>query len=446
MAIQTAFKNYKKMMKLCLLVLCLVSKVTLAQNFTSYFTGSANDKKTNPSGGVCLMGGATENDEAMKWFLKRCNGGDVLVLRTAGTDGYNSYMFSDLGITLNSVETIVLKNAMASREAYVIKKIKQAEAIWFAGGDQWQYVSYWRNSPVDSLVNEAIAQRNIVIGGTSAGMAIMGKYYFSAQYGTVTTNAALANPYNNLVIVDSAKFIQNKFLQQVITDTHYDNPSRKGRHMAFMARILKDWNIQAKGIACDEFTAVCIDTSGVANVFGNYPSSDDNAYFIQVNCENTNSIPENCTSGNPLNWSKNQNALIVCQIKGTSSGNSYFNLNNWKTSSGGNWLNWHVINGIFYETPASLPICLSTSFHSNSPFEKVKVYPNPVVNSRLIVENPEPQNCFISIFQIGGNRIYNRPFDVSSKMEIDVSGFNKGVYILQLQSNKNISRYKVILL
>lgn len=79
------------------------------------------------------MGGATEDDNAMKWFLQRANGGDVLVLRTTGSNGYNSYLYSSLGINVNSVETIVCNNASASNDAYVLQKINQAEAIWFAG-------------------------------------------------------------------------------------------------------------------------------------------------------------------------------------------------------------------------------------------------------------------------------------------------------------------------
>ncbi|MFM7301098.1 MAG: cyanophycinase, partial [Crocinitomicaceae bacterium] len=181
---------------------------------------------TNPQGGICLMGGASEDDNAMKWFLERANGGDVLVLRATGSDGYNTYLYSGLGITVNSVETIVCNNANASTDTYVINKINQAEAIWFAGGDQWTYISYWRNSPVNQAINQAIEERNVVIGGTSAGMAIQGKYYFSAQNGTVTSNTATTNPYSNSVTVDSTSFIQNDILQNVITDTHFDNPDR----------------------------------------------------------------------------------------------------------------------------------------------------------------------------------------------------------------------------
>ena len=138
----------------------------------------------------------------------------------------------------------------------------------------------YKRQPVDSLINLAIADRNIVIGGTSAGMAILGGFYFTAKNGTVTSSAALSNPYTSRVTVDSASFIHAPFLEDVITDTHYDNPDRKGRHVTFLARILKDYGIKAKGIACDEYTAVCIGPDGIAIVYGDYPSNDDNAYFI----------------------------------------------------------------------------------------------------------------------------------------------------------------------
>ena len=143
------------------------------------------------------MAGATEDDNAMTWFLQQANGGDVLVLRASGSDGYNNYMYSGLGVSVNSVETIVFNDSSASSEAYIHQKIQQAEAIWFAGGDQWDYISYWRNNAIESLINDAIFNRDIVVGGTSAGMAVQGSFYFSAQHGTVTSSTALSNPFDN---------------------------------------------------------------------------------------------------------------------------------------------------------------------------------------------------------------------------------------------------------
>ncbi len=236
-------------MKLFTLLTFFTTTLSFGQNYTSYYLGNTSDVVTSPKGGVCLMGGATEHDEAMKWFLQQADGGDVLVLRATGSNGYNDYMLNQLGISINSVETIVCNNASASQDAYLQQKINQAEAIWFAGGNQWTYVSYWRNTPVDSLVNKAIAERNVVVGGTSAGMAIMGKYYFSAQNGTITSAQALTNPYNSLVTVSDEPFLVNQHLSNVITDTHYDSPDRKGRHVTFLSRIMQDYQAVGKGIA-----------------------------------------------------------------------------------------------------------------------------------------------------------------------------------------------------
>ena len=78
--------------------------------YTSWITGDEGNSMAQPSPGVVLMGGASEHDEAMKWFLEQANGGDVVVIRASGSDGYNDYMFSDLGVTVNSVETIRFDN------------------------------------------------------------------------------------------------------------------------------------------------------------------------------------------------------------------------------------------------------------------------------------------------------------------------------------------------
>lgn len=161
---------------------------------------------------------------------------------------------------------------------------------------------YWRGTPIDSLVRDAISRRNIVVGGTSAGMAIMGKYIYTGRNGSVTSAEALANPYNTRVTIDSARFMDNRFLENVITDTHYDSPDRRGRHITFMARILTDWASESRGIACDEYTAVCIDENGIARVFGEYPTSNDNAYFLRPNCGLSDYTPEACAKGQPLQW------------------------------------------------------------------------------------------------------------------------------------------------
>ncbi len=375
-----------------------LTQSSIAQSYTSYFTGNSTDTITSPLGGICLMGGATEDDEAMKWFLHKANGGDVLVLRASGSDGYNDYLYSELGVDVNSVETIVCNSADASVDVYVLDKIAKAEAIWFAGGDQWDYVSYWRDTEVADLVNEGINERGIVIGGTSAGMAIQGSYYFSAQAGTITSSAALANPFANQIIVDSDPFLANAHLENVVTDTHYDDPDRRGRHMVFLARMVFDDGIQAKGIACDEYTAVCIEPSGIAHVYGEYPGSDDNAYFLQANCGLTDFSPELCEQNSPLDWDLAGLAVKVYAVKGTSDGSNTFDLNDWQTGVGGSWEHWSVDEGTLVTQAGTIADCSTSIEIVESTVENVKIYPNPTTNF-VVVEfnNPERDSCQIEI-------------------------------------------------
>lgn len=329
-----------------------------AQQYTSYFTGNDEDLETNPRGGICLMGGSRENAEAMKWFLERAEGGDVVVLRASGSDGYNAFMYEELGVKVNSVTSFVFHDRSASYDSVVIEKIKNAEAIWIAGGNQWNYVRFWRGSPVDSLINVGIKNKNIVIGGTSAGMAILGGYYFSAENNSITSPEAIANPLESRMTVDSTPFIKVDYMHNVITDTHYDERDRRGRHIAFLAKILMQDHHIGFGIACNERTAVCIDETGKAYVFGTYPDFETIAYFIQPNCSVKNNVPEKYESGQPLEWNHDGEALKVYAIKGTSEGENYFDLTHWKAGEGGSWESWSVHHGRV-ESKASEPIsCL----------------------------------------------------------------------------------------
>ncbi|OQX98443.1 MAG: cyanophycinase [Bacteroidetes bacterium 4572_117] len=422
-----------------------ISLAVSGQSYTSYFTGNPVNVNTAAEGGICLMGGAAENDEAMIWFLKKAKGGDILVLRASGSDGYNNYLHSSLGIAVNSVETIVFNSPVASDEPYVHEKINNAEAIWFAGGNQWDYVSYWKNTPIDSLINKAIKNRNIVIGGTSAGMAIQGKFYFTAQNGTVSSSQALHNPYNNNITIDSASFISNNYLQDVITDTHYDNPDRKGRHITFLARIFSDFGIVAKGIACDENTAVCIDKNGLARVFGEYPNYNDNAYFIQTNCELANIAPENCSNGAPLEWNLNKKAIKVYKVKGTTSGSNTFNLTDWKTGTGGVWENWYVQDATLFET-AGTQIDCTTLLPANKYLQKnIKVFPNPCYD-KINISSGNQLIKKIEIINSNGNILKSLINLNTNAISIGSSKMPFGIYFIKVQTNGAIYFQKLLIL
>ncbi|MDG2331336.1 MAG: T9SS type A sorting domain-containing protein [Flavobacteriales bacterium] len=417
---------------LWLTIFIVNASINWAQAYTSYFTGNSVNLPTNPKGGICLMGGATEDDNAMKWFLEQSDGGDILVLRASGSDGYNSYLYSSLGVPVNSVETIVFNAITASYDSYVHQKINDAEGIWFAGGDQWDYVTLWRDTPIADLINSAVADRNIAIGGTSAGMAVLGDYYFSAEYGTVTSSSALNNPYDIRVRVDSNTFFENKFLERVITDTHYDDPDRKGRHVAFLARMYTDYGVEGKGIACDEYTAVCIDTNGLARVFGGYPTYEDNAYFVQLNCELMDLAPENCTPGYPLNWNLGGEAIKACQVKGTSLGTNTFNLANW-TSTLGVWNHWSVDSGVFQEETGAAALCGGNDVVVNNLDISIHVSPNPAINYVRLSSNHTIN--VVSLYNMQGKNIFKYRFQ-SNSIQVNFEDINSGIYSLLIENDQ----------
>jgi cyanophycinase len=420
------------------LILCFsFSQAQVSSNYTSFFTGDTADYNAQPQGGACMMGGASEVDEAMQWFLNRADGGDVLVLRISGSDGYNNYLYSQLGITVNSVETIVFDDTLAAYDSYVLRRIDEAEAIWIPGGDQWDYISYWRNTPVETAIRNAVANRNVVFGGTSAGMALMGEYYFTAQNGTVTSSQALNNPLDNRITIDSDPFLSHPLLSNVITDTHFDNPDRKGRMVAFIADLRQNGvSTDVLGIALDEYTAICVNDSGMGRVYGSYPDFDDNAYFIRVNCMIPNNMPEQFVAGMPLEYNHGGEALSVYQVKGTYQGTHTFDLADGESGTGGEWKYWSASNGNISELNGNTPGCNTISQNELNQ-SSVLVYPNPS-NGIVSVKNASQGQWDQVIVRSAMGEIVKiiKHYSNSTEIELDLSHVEDGVYELSFYSQK----------
>jgi len=423
------------MMKRLIIVLVFISQFCFAQNYTRYLTGSDINVNTNHESGICLMGGATEHDEAMRWFLRKADGGDVVVLRASGSNGYNNYFYSELGITINSVNTFVIHNQNGAIDPLVLQKVADAEAIWFAGGNQYNYVSYFKDNALEDVLNDFINVKQGVIGGTSAGMAILGNYYFSAQNGTVTNAQALANPYHNRVTLGYNDFLEIPFLESVVTDTHYDDPDRRGRHSVFLARFAQDNGMRPFGIACNEFTAVCVEPDGKAYVYGDYPNYEEHAFFLQSNCA-PDYAPENCTSGNPLNWNRNGEAIKVYKVPGTNTGENYFDISDWQTGSGGTWQDWHVNNGTFLTSASINPNCALSI--NDKELLLVEVFPNPFLD--FITISSEIIDLEIQLFDVFGKKVIIDNVD----NKIETSQLASGIYFLKVTSDDFISTFKII--
>ena len=201
-------------------------------------------------------------------------------------------------------------------------------------------MNYWKNTPVENAINYLINTKHVTVGGTSAGLAILGGSYFSAANGTVTSSQALKNPYNKYMTIGQSDFVSAPNMQNVITDSHYTQRDRQGRHITFLAKMMKDFgNTTVKGIGVDEQTAVCIDENGLGKVYG-----INQAYFLQ----NNTLAAETCTSGSPLKWVRANQAIKAYKISGSPAGNGSFNAATWVLTGGTSYY-YYVNNGILVQ-------------------------------------------------------------------------------------------------
>ncbi len=232
-----------------------------------YLTGAPADREVAPQGpALVLMGGSVEVDAAFEWWRSYVVGGDVVVLRTSGSDGYNDYLYTDIG-GVDSVETLLVDSRAHASSAYVAWRVRTAEGVFLAGGDQATYLENWKDTPVQDALSVAWA-RGAVLGGTSAGLAVLGDQVFAAYNGGVSSEEALADPYVSRVTLEP-DFLDLDPLRGVITDSHFGARDRMGRLTVFLARWYADGGTGPfLGLGIDERTALVVDSAGLGTVMG----------------------------------------------------------------------------------------------------------------------------------------------------------------------------------
>jgi cyanophycinase-like exopeptidase len=214
------------------------------------------------------MGGGADVDAAFIWAHQQIAGnestrrGDALILRASGSDGYDAYL-NELA-PFNSVQTLIISpKATRIDLATAAAWVQRAEFVFFAGGNQSYYVD-WKNSELMDAVQD-LWHRGGVIGGTSAGLAILGQFVFdakSAGSANVTTEDAVEDPF-----VPTVSFTRNmldfSLMRNVITDSHFEERDRLGRLTSFMARQIADEQALAPimGLGINEGTALLLDAA-----------------------------------------------------------------------------------------------------------------------------------------------------------------------------------------
>ena len=184
------------------------------------------------------MGGGGEDDSAARQFAEAANGGDIVILRATGSLSSYPQYFS---VTLEpdpvpaTVVTVRTTRPEAGGDEAVLCRVDRAEALWLAGGNQWHYLGRWPDTLHAALA--AATVRGAALGGTSAGAVSLGEAAFDAQFGTVTSPEALADPLRREVSIAMPAFAQPE-LDATLVDSHFTERGREGRLLVFLARFL----------------------------------------------------------------------------------------------------------------------------------------------------------------------------------------------------------------
>lgn len=280
------------------LTLTLVAAPAAAK-ITRYLTGNPGDVAAGPLAGPALNlgGGGTDVDAALQAKIDQARGCtscatkvDVVILRASGADGYNDYIFAMNGV--DSVESLVITKATEANSAAVVATVANAEVVFFAGGDQCDYVKLFKGGALEAAV-ESVYARGGSIGGTSAGMAIQGEFIYDGCTGSATSAEILANPFHRNATFTYDYFSWND-MGDVLTEQHLVTRDRMGRLYGFLARQIQDGKTpSALGVAADEVTSIVVDKNGLATVYGT-----GNAYFVLAD-----HFPELCQAKKPLTYS-----------------------------------------------------------------------------------------------------------------------------------------------
>jgi len=219
-------------------------------------------------GSVLLVGGGREYDtwadEPYGWFVQAADSGKIINIDVDEVSSYYPSYFRSLGAD-NSSEAFRISNRQVANDSLTYQKLISARGIFIEGGDQSDYVKTWKGTLVEDAIHY-VFRTGGAIGGTSAGLAVLGEVVYDATGGYLYPYKAAYNPYHpDIHFTDDFLNI----LPGVLTDSHFHSRGRLARLVPMLARrIVDNGQDDLMGIGICDNTALCIDSDGNATVCG----------------------------------------------------------------------------------------------------------------------------------------------------------------------------------
>jgi cyanophycinase len=210
------------------------------------------------SGKLIIIGGREDREkemEILKVVATHVGDGRLCIVSVASTVGDElwieySRIFKHLGVKKLSHLDVVNRTESVDQKA--LKAVKDADAVFFTGGDQLKITSELGGTLVADRIME-IFENGGVVAGTSAGAAIMGEMMLCS--GEATISFRIGSSLNMAAGMGFAK--------KLLIDQHFAERGRIGRLLAAVAH-----NPRYLGVGIDEDTAIVMDENMCIRVIG----------------------------------------------------------------------------------------------------------------------------------------------------------------------------------
>jgi cyanophycinase len=220
-----------------------------------------------PQGSVLLVGGGSEeyndwSDRPYRWFVEHAPNRRMLILHYATTSSWLPGYFRWLGA--DSALSLAIPTTDAANDSAIRAAILGFDGIFLRGGDQWEYVRHWKGTLAADAIR-SVFLRGGVVGGTSAGLAVLTEPAFDARTTSVNPRTALQSP------LSSGMTFTTGFLglvPGVLGDTHFFERGRMGRLAPMIAVYRVSGGGVVAGAGVDYNTALAVGPDGMAEVMG----------------------------------------------------------------------------------------------------------------------------------------------------------------------------------
>lgn len=249
------------------------------------FTLLISFKLFSAEGVIMLAGGGPEGDIGVKsdWsyplYKKLIENGDtngdkkikvvVISLKKPDSNFMVDYLKS---MGADTSENLVVSSRKIANDPKLMKKIKEADVVFFRGGNQGEAYQKWKDTLLHKEIR-ALVERKGAIGGTSSGTMALAEYSITGGK-DFSSSDVLSDAHSDLLndeIKTDTSGIHNDFLnvaENLIVDTHCGERARIGRIMAVMAKATDDFQKKnITGLCLEEKTGVIIQ-NGKARVYG----------------------------------------------------------------------------------------------------------------------------------------------------------------------------------